>query len=85
MDQTYEFTLILKTPCELDEAVADALFAAGCDDGSPGMCDGVITIDFHRDSASLEQAISSAVTQVRSLGFEVRSAQVQVDDLMPVG
>jgi hypothetical protein len=33
---TYEFTVILANAPELSEEVADKLFAAGCDDGSPG-------------------------------------------------
>jgi hypothetical protein len=44
----YEFTLILKGPLELTEDIADELFEAGCDDGTPGTCEGVFSIDFHR-------------------------------------
>ena len=59
----YEFTLILSEPRELTDDLAEALFAAGCDDGSPGSCDGVVAIDFHRESDSLETAIRSAIAQ----------------------
>ena len=44
----------------LTDEAAKALFEAGCDDGSPGSCDGVVSVDFHRDAASLEEAIRSA-------------------------
>ena len=44
----YEFTLILKGPLELTEEIADELFEAGCDDGTPGTCNGVFSIDFHQ-------------------------------------
>ena len=44
----YEFTLILTGPIELTEDIADALFEAGCDDGTPGTCNEVFSIDFHQ-------------------------------------
>ncbi len=45
----YEFALILKGQFELTEEIADELFEAGCDDGTPGICNGVFSIDFHRE------------------------------------
>ena len=53
----YEFSLVLKGSVELIEDIADMLFEHGCDDGTPGVCDGVFTIDFHREAESLEAAI----------------------------
>ena len=53
----YDFTLILAESLELTDGIADALFEAGCDDGTPGTCNGVFSIDFHREAASLEEAI----------------------------
>ena len=44
----YEFTLILVESLALTEELAEALFAAGCDDGTPGTCHGVFSVDFHR-------------------------------------
>ena len=40
------------------------------DDGSPGTCNGVFCIDFHRESSSLEAAINSAMQDVRDAGHE---------------
>jgi len=76
--ETFEFTLILSRGTDLDEDAAEALFAAGCDDGSPGMSAGAAMIDFHREASSLEKAISSAVDQVREAGFGVERAEVPV-------
>ena len=42
----YEFALILKGQFELTEEIADELFEAGCNDGTPGVCNGVFSIDF---------------------------------------
>jgi hypothetical protein len=68
---TYEFTLELKGSPELTEEVADRLFGAGCDDGSPKSCNGVVSIDFHRRGSSLQGAIASAMRDVRAAGFAV--------------
>jgi hypothetical protein len=73
----YEFTLILKGSPELTEEIADRLFAAGCDDGSPGSCDGVFSIDFHRTASTLEEAINSAITNVKAAGHEVERVEIE--------
>jgi hypothetical protein len=74
---TYDFTLVLKDAPELTEELADSLFAAGCDDGTPGMCGGVTTIDFHRDANSLEDAIRSAIADASLAGCV--TARVEID------
>lgn len=73
----YAFTLILKGETELSEEVADALFEAGCDDGTPGTCNGVFSIDFHREAESLEEAINSAVRNVRAAGYDVARVEIE--------
>ncbi len=52
----YSFTLILTGSPELTDDLAERLYSAGCDDGSPGMCNGVTLIDFHHEAESLEAA-----------------------------
>jgi len=75
----YEFTLILKGPLELTEDIADQLFEAGCDDGTPGTCEGVFSIDFHREAESLEQAIRSAVGNVKAAGYGVERVEIAAE------
>ena len=75
----YEFSLILKGPLELTEAIADELFAAGCDDGTPGICEGVFSIDFHRKAESLEQAIHSAIGNVKAAGYQVERVEIAAE------
>lgn len=77
----YEFTLVLKGPLLLTEEMADKLFECGCDDGSPGTCNGVFSIDFHREASSLEAAIHSAIRNVRDAGHEVEQVQIEVTAL----
>ncbi len=72
----YEFALVLKGPLELTDDIADALFEAGCDDGTPGACEGVFSIDFHREAESLEQAIRSAIGDVKAAGYQVERAEI---------
>jgi hypothetical protein len=75
----YEFSLVLKGPLELTEGIADKLFECGCEDGSPGTCDGVFSIDFHREAISLEAAINSAIQNVRDAGHEVEQVQIEAN------
>lgn len=80
-ERCYEFTLILKDlPVMTDEA-SHALFEAGCDDGSPGSCDGVSSINFHRDADDLGSAIRSAIRDVRKAGFEVNGVTFDEEEL----
>lgn len=79
----YDFTLILSGSPELTDDVADALFEAGCEDGTPGTCDGVFSIDFHREANSLEEAIRSAIANVRSAGFDVRRVEIEAEAMAP--
>ena len=75
----YEVTVVLDEVGELTEELADRLFAAGCDDGTPGQCRGVVSVDFRREADSLESAIRSAVDDVRAAGCRVDRVQLEPD------
>ena len=75
----YEFALILKGQYELTEKIADELFEAGCNDGTPGIYNGVFSIDFHREGNSPEAAIRSAIADVKSARYEVERAEIEAD------
>ena len=75
----YDFTLILAESLELTDGIADALFEAGCDDGTPGTCNGVFSIDFHREAASLEEAIRLAIEDVRTAGYAVARVEIAAE------
>ena len=77
----YEFTLILKGVWELTEEMADKLFEAGCDDGTPGTCNGVFSIDFHREANSLESALQSAIAHVKAAGYDVERMEINAEAL----
>jgi len=73
----YEFSLILKGSPELTEDICDKLFEAGCDDGTPGTCNGLFSIDFHRKADSLEAAINSAINNVKAAGYDVERVEIE--------
>ena len=57
--KTYDFEVILATGTDMTEELADQLFEAGCDDGTPGVCCGVPVIGFSREADCLESAIAA--------------------------
>jgi hypothetical protein len=74
--KTYEFDVVLKDLAEVTDDQADALFAAGCDDGTPACCNGMSWVHFDRQAPSLEEAIRSAVAQVRAAGLAVTKVEL---------
>ncbi len=81
----YDFTLILAASLELTDDIADALFEAGCDDGTPGTCHGVFSIVFHREATSLEEAIRSAIEDVRTAGYKVARVEMEAEAVTQTG
>jgi len=75
----HEFTVILAGISEITDEAANALYEAGCDDGSPGSCDGVVSVDFHRDAPTLESAIQSAVADIHKAGYQVQRVEIYPD------
>ena len=75
----YEFSLILKEGTEITEELADELFDAGCDDGTPGTFCGTPYVSFHREANSLESAIRSAVADVQKAACVVERVQIERD------
>ena len=63
----HHFTLIVDSPDLQDDTLIDAVFEAGCDDAAISRTDGVQYVDFDREAASLDQAILSAVTDLKRI------------------
>jgi len=74
--KTYPFDVVLRDVSEATESAADALFEAGCDDGTLASREGATWIHFDREAPSLEEAIRSAVGQVQSAGFTVLKVEL---------
>lgn len=79
--RVYEFELVLAGVEVMTEDIAEALFAAGCDDGSPHSGNGVAAVGFDREAKSLEQAIASAVADVKQAGFDVARVELSGDEI----
>jgi hypothetical protein len=73
--KTYGFSLVL-TAKALSTKQCDALYEAGCDDGTTVTRNRVTFIAFDRKAESLEQAIRSATADVRAAGFEVQRVEM---------
>jgi hypothetical protein len=68
---SYEFQLVLADVSAMSEDISNALFEAGCDDGTPFSSQGVASVGFTRDAANLEEAVRSAIADVNKAGFTV--------------
>ena len=77
--KTYEFDVVLKDVSEVTDDQADALFTAGCDDGTPASCNGTAWIHFDREASSLEEAIRLALAQVQAAGLQVSKIELGAD------
>jgi len=69
----HDFALIVDGVGELTQRVEDALFNAGCDDATLSIQYGLLYLEFSRSAKSLEEAIISAINDVRNadIGAEV--------------
>jgi hypothetical protein len=75
--KTYEFRLVLADVAEVTDQHAEALFEAGCDDGTVASSGGVAFVEFSRQAASLEEAINSAVADIARAGL--RATRVEAE------
>lgn len=72
---TLHFTITIDQLVENLDAV-DAFYGR-CDDVSMYNSDGVTRVTFHRDAASLDDAIRSAVCDVQAFGYKVKHIEVE--------
>ena len=78
LDETEEnlyFFRVLTAPA-LHAEDCDALYEAGCDDGTIVTRNRLTYIAFDRKADSLEEAIRSATANVRAAGFEVKRVEM---------
>lgn len=76
--EIHDFTVVLSGIHAVTDEAANALYEAGCDDGSFVSRDGLAFILFHRKARSLRIAIDSALSDVKKAGFGV--VRVETDD-----
>lgn len=78
----FDFTLILTGVHELSRSVEDALYEAGCADATLCLRYGRIYADFGRESSSLQQAVLSAIQDVRRANIGADVLRVDTNDLV---
>lgn len=74
MEKVHEFTLILDS--EPDEEEADRLYGR-FDDGTIATSVGVPHVDFYRTAPSLEDALRTAIADIRAEGFDVVRVEIE--------
>jgi hypothetical protein len=79
--KTHEFTLVLSG--KPTEAKADRFYGI-CNDGTLGVIAGVAHVHFHRRSGSLEEALRSALADVRAAKLKVERVEMQPGAVLQV-
>lgn len=69
--RVYRFIVTLGAAAQHSDDLADALFEAGCDDGTLWSTGSVVQVGFSREAESLEAAIRSAIADVVKTGQTV--------------
>ena len=77
----YEFEVVLAGHEIMTVELGNALVAAGCDDSTTGSCNGEAFVAFDREAPSLEEAIRSAVADIRKTGSEPSEVRLAPDSL----
>ena len=69
--KSFEFLLFLAGIDRSESAMAEALYEAGCDDGTLFSSNGEAGIGFSREASTLEEAVRSAIADVAHAGYSV--------------
>lgn len=80
--QTFQFTLVLKHVSDKTDNLEDSLFEAGCDDALINYRNGAVYLEFDRESTNLEDAVVSAIKDVRSASIEIDVSYVSPENLV---
>jgi hypothetical protein len=75
------FSVILKCKDPISDEVVEQLYGQ-CDDATAGSCDRVGHVHFDRPVALLNEAIVSAIADLRACGLEVERIEIDPEDLV---
>lgn len=78
----YQFTLVLKNVDEKTAGLEDSLYEAGCDDALINYRNSAVYLEFDREAGSLEDAVVSAIKNVRSATIDADVASVAPENLV---
>lgn len=80
--KTFQFTLVLKYVDKNTPALEDSLYEGGCDDALINSRGSAVYLEFDRESSSLEEAVISAIKDVKSASIEAEIASVAPENLV---
>src|SRR3990167_4187316 len=80
--KTFQFTLVLKKIDKNTPALEDALYEASCDDALINFRGDTVYLEFDRKSSSLEEAVVSAIKDIKSSSIETEIASVAPENLV---
>ena len=66
----WHFEIFIRDLTEFTDGLADALYEAGCDDGTLASCNLSASITFTRAAPTLQSAIESAIANIKSTGLK---------------
>jgi hypothetical protein len=73
----YHFSVMVADCDTMTAELTEALYVAGCDDGTLWSGKGVAAVTFDREAQSLESAIRSAVADIQKAGCTVKYTIVE--------
>ena len=79
--KTHSFVVYLGGITEISQALEDALFEAGCDDAVLGLRDGVLSLGFDREAESFEEAVMTAMEDIKRGRPDLLIERVELDPL----
>lgn len=78
---THHFTINILAKDIFETETLNKLYDAGCDDATFGFCDGSYYAMFSREAHSYDEAVESAIKNIKSvLGANVKIVSVEKDD-----
>jgi hypothetical protein len=83
--RTYSFRVIIEGADILRPEALDALFEAGCGDGSFGVSNGIQDADFDREALSYQAAVDSAVADIERAVPGARVVRVEATEELAAG
>ncbi len=79
---TFQFMLVLKNVDENTPHLEDDLYEAGCDDALVNYRNGAVYLEFSREATSLEEAVVSAIKDVKTASTKVGVSRVSPENLV---
>lgn len=77
----WRFTLFINGLSEFTDEQVDALYEAGCSDGSLASGDGQAWIGFDREADSLLLAVRSAIAEIGQVGLKIDRVEIDQEEV----